>query len=255
MAMKSHRARRSPSGVQVAVFAKAPLPGFAKSRLIPALGATGAAYLQRAFIRGTVATAISADLGPVTLWCAPDTQHNLFRALRHHYGIQTRIQAEGDLGCKMAGAFAVHCVTGPLLLIGTDCPVLSPAHLRHAAQALQSGYDAVFIPSQDGGYALVGLHEPQPELFEGIPWSTADVLRATLEHAVSLGLRVELMGTLWDVDVPSDLVRLQQLSEAKACSSARTLWSNWRRRVEQAATSLESAPPTTAAQMATAIED
>lgn len=255
MAIKSHRARRSLSGVQIAVFAKAPLPGFAKSRLIPALGAAGAAHLQRAFIRGAVAMAISANLGPLTLWCTPDTQHHLFRALRRHYGIQTLIQVDGDLGIKMADAFARHCATGPLLLIGTDCPVLSSAHLRRAAEALLRGNDAVFIPSEDGGYALVGLHEPQPALFDGIPWSTSDVLRATLERAVSLGLRAELLDMLWDVDVPSDLARLERLSELKASSSEGGPWSNWHRRVRRAAASFESVRSTTAAQTESAAED
>jgi glycosyltransferase A (GT-A) superfamily protein (DUF2064 family) len=165
------------------------------------------------------------------------------------------MQSDGDLGAKITDAFSLHCATGPLLLIGTDCPPLSPMHLRQAAEALLRGNDAVFIPSEDGGYALVGLHEPQPALFEGVPWSTSSVMRATLERASSLGLCVELLDTLWDVDVPWDLLRLERLSEAKASHAEGHPWSAWHQRVRRAAASFEAGRSTTAAQTVPATED
>jgi glycosyltransferase A (GT-A) superfamily protein (DUF2064 family) len=109
----------------------------------------------------------------------------------------------------MNNAFAAHA--GPLLLIGTDCPALSEAHLGAAATALHDGHDAVFIPAEDGGYVLVGLRRPQPRLFEGIAWGSDKVMAQTRERLVALGLRWTEPLVLWDVDRPEDLPRLAKL--------------------------------------------
>ncbi len=122
------------------------------------------------------------------------------------------VQPSGDLGDRMHTAFRLHCASGPLLLIGTDCPVLRPSHLRKAARALIDGDDAVFYPAEDGGYVLVGLRRPQPALFDAMTWSTAEVMSETRTRARSLGLRVREFETLWDVDVPDDLARLDSLN-------------------------------------------
>lgn len=119
------------------------------------------------------------------------------------------VQPNGDLGQRMQMAFRLHCVQGPLLLTGTDCPPLRPAHLRQAARALLDGADAVFYPVEDGGYGLVGLRKPQPALFEDMVWSTSEVMSETRKRARVLGLRVREFETLWDVDTPSDLARWQ----------------------------------------------
>lgn len=198
--------------VQVAVLAKAPIAGLAKTRLIPALGAQGAARLQRAFARDALRCAAEAQLGPVTLWCAPDAQHRFFRALRRTSGLRCLVQASGDLGARMHTAFRLHCVEGPLLLIGTDCPALRPSHLRKAARALIDGEDAVFYPAEDGGYVLVGLRQPQPTLFRDMPWSTPEVMARSRERARAAGLRLREFEPLWDVDLPADLPRLRALA-------------------------------------------
>ena len=199
-------------GVQVAVLAKAPIAGLAKTRLIPALGARGAARLQRQLTRSSVRCALDARIGPVTLWCAPHAQHRFFRALRRTTGVNCLVQSSGDLGDRMHTAFRLHCASGPSLLIGTDCPVLRPSHLRKAARALIDGDDAVFYPAEDGGYVLVGLRRPQAALFDGMTWSTAEVMSETRARARSLGLRMREFETLWDVDTPDDLPRLESLS-------------------------------------------
>ena len=194
-------------GVQVAVLAKAPIAGLAKTRLIPALGPQGAARLQRQFTRNAVRVAQAAGLGPVTLWGAPNTQHRFFRALVRATGVACRAQPNGDLGQRMHTAFEFHCGHGPLLLTGTDCPPLQPSHLRQAARALLDGDDAVFIPAQDGGYVLVGLRQPQAALFDDMRWSTPTVMAETQRRAQALGLRVRTFEALWDVDTPADLAR------------------------------------------------
>jgi len=199
------------SNVRIAVLAKAPIAGLAKSRLAPALGARAAARLQRRFTLRALRTAVAAGLGPVSLWCAPNADHRFFRALRRTMGVDCRVQASGDLGERMDTAFRLHCAQGPLLLVGTDCPALGADHLRRAARALCDGHDAVFAPAQDGGYVLVGLRSPQPALFSGMTWSTSAVMAETRTRARALGLRVMELETLWDVDVPEDLPRLGTL--------------------------------------------
>lgn len=195
-----------PEPVEIAVFAKAPVPGYAKTRLIPALGAEGAAALQGRFIARTVATALAAGLGPVTLWCAPDCAHPAFAALRGTVAL--RRQAEGDLGSRMAAAF--EAAPRPLLLVGTDCPILTPGHLRSCATALRD-HDAVFLPVEDGGYVLVGLRRPVAGIFAGMTWSTPAVMAETRARLRGLGLSWTEPATLWDVDEIADLDRCRAL--------------------------------------------
>ncbi|WP_313952884.1 TIGR04282 family arsenosugar biosynthesis glycosyltransferase, partial [Accumulibacter sp.] len=210
MAMLPGRAER----VAIAVFARAPLAGAAKTRLIPALGAAGAARLQRRLTLHALAVAQSASTGSVTLWAAPDGSHRFFRAVQRRCGVDLCGQSGNDLGARMAHAFSAQ--TGPLLLIGTDCPALQAAHLEAAAEALlderQGGIDAVFIPADDGGYVLVGLRRPQQQLFEGIDWGTDRVMAQTRECLRLRGLRWVELPTLWDVDRPADLARLASLA-------------------------------------------
>ena len=79
----------------------------------------------------------------------------------------------------MFAAFDKLCAKGPVLLIGTDCPALTPGHLRMAATALQEGDDAVFLPSEDGGYVLAGLRQADANLFADMPWGSAEVMAET----------------------------------------------------------------------------
>src|SRR6195256_5821813 len=118
--------------VAVAVLAQAPIPGVSKTRLIPALGAEGAAALASRLIDHAVATACEADVGPVTLWAAPTETHAAFQAVRARFGIALARQPDGDLGARMLAALAA--ASGPALIIGTDCPALTVAHLRAAAE-------------------------------------------------------------------------------------------------------------------------
>lgn len=205
---------KSPEPVGLAIFAKAPQAGMAKTRLIPALGAGGAARLQRQLTLQALALAAQAvaagDIDPPTLWVAPDASHRFFRSLQRCRGSIVRSQQGPDLGQRMATAFAAQA--GPLLLIGSDCPALRPAHLAACARALRNGDDAVFIPAEDGGYVLAGLRRPQPRLFEGIDWGGAQVMRQTRHKLRELGLRWTEPATLWDVDRPDDLARLSTLA-------------------------------------------
>ena len=186
---------------EVAILAKAPVPGLAKTRLIPALGRDGAADLQARLIAKTVRTALAAGIGPVTLWCAPDCSHPAFAAA----GIPLRPQPADDLGGRMLAAFAA--AAGPLVLIGTDCPCLEPQDLRDAAAALETA-DAAIAPAEDGGYGLIAATRPLPILFEAMPWGGDAVAALTRARASAAGLRLAELRTIWDVDRPEDLSRL-----------------------------------------------
>ena len=193
---------------RLVIFARAPVPGACKTRLIPALGPEGAAQLHAAMVERALQTALASGLGPVELHGAPDTAHPFFQGLKASLPLTLVPQIQGDLGQRMQAAFA--SAHGPTLLIGTDAPCITPAHLRACAVALAEGHDAVFLPAEDGGYGLVGLAKPCPEIFENMPWSTAKVMAETRSRLRALGRSCHEPATIWDVDEPADLVRLQQ---------------------------------------------
>lgn len=198
--------------VAIAVLAKAPIPGFAKTRLVPALGAEGAAVLQTALIARAVETACAAGVGPVTLWGAPDDTHPAFAAAARERCVALRRQPEGDLGTRMLTA--IEAASGPALVIGTDCPALTVDHLRAAADVLRAGTDAVVCPARDGGYVLIGMHSPEPKLFADMPWSTPSVMAETRRRLRQFKLTWREPALLWDIDTPDDLRRLDEVGLA-----------------------------------------
>jgi len=193
--------------IAIAILAKAPAPGLVKTRLIPVLGAEGAATLQARLIERAVVTASNAALGRVTLWTAPDEAHPLFRRIRTRHGVALARQPESDLGARMHEAAVA--ANGPVLIVGTDCPALTTNHLHLAAATLRN-YDVVVIPAEDGGYVLIGLRQPCPALFADIEWSTATVMDETRQRLRSLTLLWRELPMLWDVDRPEDLERMQR---------------------------------------------
>jgi rSAM/selenodomain-associated transferase 1 len=192
--------------VAVAVLAKAPLPGLAKTRLAPVLGDDGAAALQERLTARAITTACTAHVGPVTLWATPDAAHPSFHTLIERHPISLATQPDSDLGARMLAA--IMAANGPALVIGTDCPALTPDHLRAAAMHLHNGIDAVLIPAEDGGYVLIGMRSPQLELFVDMTWSTDDVATETRRRMARLNLSWREPARLWDVDRPEDLARL-----------------------------------------------
>ena len=196
----------------VIVFAKAPRAGEVKTRLIPALGAEGAAALHRQLLHRTLVTATGAGLGPVELHCAPDTHNVFLRDCGCRYGVALLPQQGHDLGARMCHAFEEALTRhAKVILIGTDCPVLTEQHLRDTHAALAQGHDAVLIPAEDGGYALIGLAQCDARLFDGIAWGGDTVLTATRARLKALGWRWRELETLWDIDRPEDYCRWSEL--------------------------------------------
>ncbi|WP_133482736.1 MULTISPECIES: TIGR04282 family arsenosugar biosynthesis glycosyltransferase [Halomonas] len=195
----------------LAILAKAPIAGRVKTRLIPALGAEGACRLHERLLRHAVATALAATSPQcLTLWTALDHSHSLFRELANRHDIRLHAQSEGDLGERMFQA--LQAMDAPGVLIGSDCPALTPPLLRRCQAALTDA-DAVFLPAEDGGYALVGVRRADRRLFTAIDWGTNRVMAQTRERADELGWQLACPARLWDVDRPEDLDRLANHSD------------------------------------------
>lgn len=186
---------------QLAILTRDPTPGQVKTRLIPAIGAAGAAALHRAMVVETLTRALASGL-PVTVHLQGDLRGDLAGWMRD-MGARVVAQAAGDLGARIAAALAGE---GRRLVIGTDSPTLSPAWLRQAASAPEP---VVIGPAEDGGYWLLGVSVPAEPLLRGVPWSTPQVLGATLARARAAGLPVALLPRCADVDAPADLPRLR----------------------------------------------
>lgn len=197
------------AGTILIIFARAPTPGAVKTRLIPALGAEEAAALHARLVERTLETASAAALGPIELDGTPDINDSFFRACARRFGAMLAAQAGEDLGARMLAAFESALARHPrALLVGSDCPALTAGHLRHADRALRDGSDAVFIPCEDGGYALIGMKRVEARLFDGIAWGGNNVMAETRARLAEMGWRWHELETLWDVDRPEDYARL-----------------------------------------------
>ena len=190
---------------RIVIFAKVAQPGFAKTRLIPALGAQGAADLAQRMLKYTLNEALNAKLGIVELSVTFPLNTKLRKTISIPEEVQISDQGKGDLGERL-GRITRRIIANneSVLLIGTDCLELTTFHLQQAAIALDS-FDSTLIPATDGGYALLGLNVFHPSLFESIKWSTNTVFIETLNRIGQLGYSVKSFPSLHDIDVPSDL--------------------------------------------------
>lgn len=215
--------------VAVVVFARAPQPGAVKTRLIPALGAGGASELHEALVRRTVATCLTAGVGPVYLACTPTTDAPLFADLACDGRVQVMLQRGSDLGERMHCALSDAMDSDPssldgALVVGCDIPSLETLDLLSAARWLgadgwgaeqvdearrederKAAVHAVVGPAMDGGYYLIGLREPERSLFEGVEWGTDSVIATTRRKLDELGWRWRELIPRRDIDTPEDL--------------------------------------------------
>lgn len=193
---------------RIIVFAKAPQAGFAKTRLIPALGPEGAARLALRMLLRTLDSAGAAAIGPVELCVTPEIASPAWLGVDIAQGIEISAQGGGDLGARLARATQRALEHDQaVLLIGTDCAEMSAPLLREAAVRLKRK-DAVIYPAADGGYALLGLTEFHSSLFDHIAWSTDSVAAETIARIGQLGWSLEVGTPLHDVDEPDDLERI-----------------------------------------------
>lgn len=202
--------RATPSDCHLIVFAKAPVPGEVKTRLVVSMGALAATTLYEGMVLHSLSTAVNSRVGLVELWCTPSKEHPFFGRCAKEFQLTIHLQTKGDIGRRMAHAFQETLKGTPFaLLLGTDCPSLTQEDLNEAAAALRQGSDAVLVPTEDGGYCLLGLRRYAPILFNNISWGTELVLEQTRARLRELGWRWLELPERWDVDRPEDVERLK----------------------------------------------
>ncbi|MFT7470552.1 MAG: rSAM/selenodomain-associated transferase 1 [Kiritimatiellia bacterium] len=204
-------ANRHPRS-RIVVFAREPLLGKVKSRLAIEIGAQEALAVYQAMLARLGQLLTHAQIAAWDLWVTSNCSHKDFVSICNKSNIY--LQNGQDLGARMDAAIR-HTLqqedVESVILIGTDCPALTERYLEQALLALESGVDVVLGPAEDGGYVLVGMRRPIAAVFEDIPWGTDQVMHRTLETLSAKELTYKLLDTLWDVDRPEDLARLQLL--------------------------------------------
>lgn len=191
------------------VFARLPVPGEVKTRLLPALSGEEAARLYDAFLRDALDQyrALGADLrlylappaDPIPPDLAPD-------------GVQVLVQHGPDLGARLLRAFVESFAAGyeRLVVVGTDHPTLPAAFVEAAFDALAEPLSVCIGPSDDGGYYLLGMNELYPQLFQGMRFSRPDVFDETMARAAQTNAALTVLPPWYDVDTPATLLRLAQ---------------------------------------------
>lgn len=204
--------------MHVHILSRAPIAGRCKTRLIPRLGARGAAWVQRRLTERAIAHACAA-VGPaqVTLWCAPDAAHAFFARCRSVYGVRLARQVPGDLGQRMRGTLRRK----PGLLVGADAFGLQTQDLHEAAQALTSA-DFVLVPANDGGFVLIGARRPVPSL-QGVAWSSGRECLQTASRLRRAGKLAILASGRDDFDTPADWQRARRSEAFQPLTRAKSL--------------------------------
>ena len=185
-------------------FARAPVPGRVKTRMVPALGEEGACQLHRELLQWTCRNLLATGCH-VELWLDADSQDAAIGACAERGADISRRQVGGDLGDRMYNALqdGLGRYT-QVILVGSDCPWLTPQQLQCAADEL-SQQEVVVQPAQDGGYVLIGARRIGPDVFDGVAWGGADVFSQTGARLRQGGYRWAALQALPDVDRPADL--------------------------------------------------
>lgn len=199
-----------PDSVAMAIFAKAPVPGEVKTRLIAALGAEHAALLHGALVERAIVVAQGID-ADIELCCAPDRSHSFFAACEEDFDIALAEQGDGDLGARMLRTLNRLLVDyDAAIIIGADCVTITTQHLHNVIAALRM-LDVVLTPAEDGGYVLIAARKTHAAMFDAIAWGSDGVLVQQRAALTAAKLTWQEMETLWDIDRPEDLPRVKAL--------------------------------------------
>jgi hypothetical protein len=203
------------------VFARNPIPGRVKTRLIPAMGLGPATALYRQMLEDTLVACTQVIAHSRQLWIDQADPHPVMAEMAARFGMSIHAQRGVNLGSRMHAAFAETLRNADsVVLIGSDCPEYDPPYLDAAFRALEQ-YDAVLGPAADGGYVLIGLTKPDPHLFLDVPWGTDKVLAATRRQLHQLQWSFMELPTKHDVDEPEDLLRFPHLARAAEIECAK----------------------------------
>ena len=190
------------------IMAKRPLPGRTKTRLTPSLTPDQAAALYEALLRDTIDLAAGVDTVDLAVAVTPPDAMDYFRPLVSSGTELLPVECPHIGGCLSQVLSRLLHDHAKAVALNSDGPTLPASYLQQAFVRLDD-HDVVIGPSEDGGYYLIGLCQPQPALFEDIAWSTPSVTPQTIERAQTLGLRVALLPAWYDVDTVADLDRLR----------------------------------------------
>jgi len=187
------------------VFVKAPVPGRVKTRLAAEVGVHRAAEIYRGLGRRVVSACVGTGHDTVVWFAPPLAGPAVCEWLKDLTVAAYRSQVSGSLGARLDAAFRRHFHEGArrVIIIGSDCPGVD-AGLVSRALGMLDQHDLVLGPAHDGGYYLIGLRAPAPQLFQDIAWSTEAVLEQTVARARQLGLGAAILPMLRDVDSASD---------------------------------------------------
>ncbi len=212
-----HASRLTPDGALI-IFARAPVPGQVKTRLCPPLTPDEAASLHGSLVLDVLertrppghSCAQPARAGVDRfVACSPSAEHVFFKILAQREGVGLLTQAGEDLGTRMRHACETVFAMGyqKAVLVGSDLPAIPGSVYADAFLRLE-GHDLVLGPARDGGYYLIGLRPPVPDLFTGVPWSTERVFDVTMKLAQNLGLNTAVLPLGSDLDTIDDLTAL-----------------------------------------------
>jgi len=189
------------------IFAKSPVPGQVKTRLIPGIGRRRAATVYQDLLTRTLNTARRADFSAIQVWVDGNIGHRYFARLKNRHNVKLYDQRGSDLGQRMFNTLYNALRRYPYaVLIGSDCPSLSSSDLQLAIEYLENKADVVLGPADDGGYYLIGLRTNIPSLFSDIEWGKETVLAETCSRIKTLNLNLELLSKRTDLDRTSDLL-------------------------------------------------
>lgn len=196
-------------------FARSPVAGEVKTRMIPALGARAACQLHSELVCWTSRTLVNAGLGPVRLAVAGDTLHPLFQQCRDIGVAEVVPQSGTDLGERMFVALRDALKRFErVILVGSDCPGLDAAYLAQALDSLQQ-VPVVLGPAKDGGYVLIGARQVSREMFAAIDWGSSLVYAQTLERLQDIDCDWASLPAKVDIDRPEDIVHWQALRDSR----------------------------------------
>jgi len=195
----------------ILILCKAPIAGQVKTRLIPELNVQQAVDVHIELTRRILALLSDSLLCPIQLWCSPDSSHPFFSDCVDAYQLSLHQQQGDDLGQRMHHAISTALEhASKVLLVGCDCPSLTVADFEFAIRALQTPQDIVLAPAEDGGYVMIGMTQPYPELFSNMTWGHSAVLETTRQRLGQAGLTINETRQQWDVDIIDDLQRFHQ---------------------------------------------
>ncbi len=191
----------------IMVFAKAPVAGQVKTRLIPALGQKVTTEFYKRLVHHTLKMVSQLEGVTIQLYCTPDTEVDFFTQCAATFSLSLKKQKGSDLGMRMQHAFQTGLQQyQQVICIGCDCPELIAEDIANAIESLENGYDACISPAYDGGYVLLGLKRFSPLLFEKINWGTAEVMQQTRKQLVAANYNFSRLAFHHDIDAPADLI-------------------------------------------------